>query len=63
MIKTEFHWVDGSMKEIPVQCDKCEGYTYYNGVKQVCRKHIDKDGNMELVCAGHLCDDWKWCGF
>lgn len=60
----EYHEIDGRMQRIPVQCDTCEGYMYFNGAVQVCDKHKGDGWNgHELVTAGHVCDDWKWCGF
>lgn len=62
-LQEEYHIIDGQLRKVPVQCDTCEGYLYLNGAEQLCRKHKGDGWNdYTLVYAGHVCNDWKWCG-
>ena len=64
LLDYEYHVVDGCKKKFPIQCHTCEGFLYLDGTRQLCRKHKGNGWNgYESVCAGHVCDDWKWCGF
>lgn len=62
----EYHMIDGCIKRIPIQCQTCESFVYFNGAEQLCRNQKHKgDGRFGYshVCRGHVCDDWAWCGY